>query len=242
MVLEIFWWWWYQTKGSLQMKFLEKFGILSQLRTMGRWGQATLSPRRWGQTTLRTARRWAQAAVRNGNAIWISEEILRTWHEKSWHAGIMRNLSIAAETSEKKDVQFCSPVPPRSSPCSSSSSPSSLPSHPSTYSCGCSTIRFLKIWIQTLQDCFVYLFAVFLRGLRQDADLHWCQEDKVLGGQLFYIREVFSKNFTPVGDWCYPQVPALLRLLTHATTSRIKTTMSVWICCRLWRRKKCFIK
>ena len=188
---------------------------------------------------------WVSDPVRNGNAIWISEEILRTWHEKSWHAGIMRNLSIAAETSEKKDVQYCSPVPPRSSPCSSSSSPSSLPSHPSTYSCGCSTIRFLKIWIQTLQDCFVYLFAVFLRGLRQDAevgDLHWCQEDKVLGGQLFYIREVFSKNFTPVGDWCYPQVPALLRLLTHATTSRIKTTMSVWICCRLWRRKKCFIK
>ena len=220
MVLEIFWWWWYQTKGSLQMKFLEKFGILSQLRTMGRWGQATLSPRRWGQTTLRTARRWAQAAVRNGNAIWISEEILRTWHEKSWHAGIIRNLSIAAETSEKKDVQYCSPVPPRSSPCSSSSSPSSLPSHPSTYSCGCSTIS---------QEAEV-------------GDLHWCQEDKVLGGQLFYIREVFSKNFTPVGDWCYPQVPALLRLLTHATTSRIKTTMSVWICCRLWRRKKCFIK
>ena len=61
---------------------------------------------------------WVSHPVRNGNAIWISEEILRTWHEKSWRAWIMRNLSIAAETSEKKDVQCRSPPLHRSSPCS----------------------------------------------------------------------------------------------------------------------------
>ena len=49
------------------------FGLLiTILGTMGRWEQVTLSPRRWGQATLRAGdvegrRRWGQATLRAGD-------------------------------------------------------------------------------------------------------------------------------------------------------------------------------
>ena len=36
-----------------------------------------------------------------------------------------------------------------------------------------------------------------------------------------FVREVFGKNFTPVGDLCHPQAPALPRLLLPATEKTV---------------------
>ena len=52
---------------------------------------------------------WVGDPVRKGNAKWKTEQIQSSYHDKSYHAEIMRNFSLAAETSKKKDVQYCSP-------------------------------------------------------------------------------------------------------------------------------------
>ena len=36
-----------------------------------------------------------------------------------------------------------------------------------------------------------------------------------------FVRDVFEKNFTPVGDLCHPQAPALPRLLLPATEKTV---------------------
>ena len=51
-----------------------------------------------------------------------------------------------------------------------------------------------------------------------------------------FVREVFGKNFTPVGDLCHPQAPALPRLLLPAT----ETTMSGGSCYTLNQQLCCF--